>query len=235
MSDVRERIMAAAHPLFVDRSFRDVSIGEILIDSGATRPEFDHQFESRDALARECLGRRQREWTEGTVRSCESARAGGATPGEQLLAIFGFLHTWFRRDDFRACSLINVLLELAREQPPGEASILQLLHIRCMVATLAAEARLVDPDDFVLSWDLLLKGAIIANADGDSDAALRAGRMAEDLINRRLPASAEADMYWWMEFESGVGRRESAGGTPAHDAVDAWADDIYPDWSWAEA
>ena len=37
----------------------------------------------------------------------------GLTPEERLLAIFDVFDDWFHRDDFEACSFINVLLETA--------------------------------------------------------------------------------------------------------------------------
>ena len=43
----------------------------------------------------------------------------GDTPEEQLLAIFDVFDEWFRRDDFEACSFINVLLEMGTEHPAG--------------------------------------------------------------------------------------------------------------------
>jgi hypothetical protein len=43
----------------------------------------------------------------------------GSTPEEQLLAIFDVFDEWFRREDFEACSFINVLLEMGIGTRPG--------------------------------------------------------------------------------------------------------------------
>ncbi|MCU1542766.1 MAG: Transcriptional regulator, TetR family [Microbacteriaceae bacterium] len=233
MSDVRERIIATAYPLFVDRSVRHVTVTEILIGSGATRIEFDRQFDSRDELAEECLGRREREWTRGLVEAGARAREGGATAELQLLVIFDFFDDWFNRDD-HACHLVNVLLETGREHPLGKESILHLLSLRNRVTTLAAEAELVDLDAFAMSWDVLMKGAIIGAADGDQDAAIRARAMAEDLIHRHRPPSADAELDWWMDHGSGSVHHVDDSSRQADASLFDFGYLQYPQFSWAE-
>jgi hypothetical protein len=49
---------------------------------------------------------------------------------------------WFHRDDFEACSFVNVLLELGAPHPAGRASIEHLQTIRSVVRRLAEEAEL---------------------------------------------------------------------------------------------
>jgi AcrR family transcriptional regulator len=234
MSDVRERIIATAYPLFVDRNVRDVTVTEILIGSGATRIEFDRQFDSRDELAEECLSRRELEWTLGLVEAGARARECGANAELQLLGIFDFFDDWFNRDDYDACHLVNVLLEMGREHPLGRGSILHLLSLRNRVITLAAEAELVDLDAFVMSWDVLMKGAIIGATDGDRHAAIRARGMAEDLIYRHRPPSADAELDWWMDH--GFASAQQLDDSPR--AADASLLDFdyaeYPQFSWPE-
>jgi AcrR family transcriptional regulator len=205
VSAVRERIIAAAYPLFVTRGIRDVTTEDVLARAGVTLAEYSNEFASRDALATECLSHREREWTLGMVEA--GARARGATPELQLLAIFEVFHDWFQRDDYEACTFINVLLEMGREHPLGQASILHLLHIRDIVATLATEAELADPDDFALSWHILMKGSIVNAVEGDRDAALRARAMAADLIKRHKPAAAQigdSEADWMFAYEYGT-------------------------------
>jgi hypothetical protein len=110
------------------------------------------------------------------------ARRRGSTPEEQLLAIFDLFDEWFHREDFEACSFINVLLELGAAHPAGRASIEHLVNIRSVVRQLAEEASLSDPDAFARSWHILMKGSIVSAAEGDPNAALRAKVMARRLI-----------------------------------------------------
>jgi hypothetical protein len=103
------------------------------------------------------------------------ARRRGATPEDQLLAIF---------DDFEACSFINVLLEMGPAHPAGQASVRHLASIRSVVGRLAEEAALRDPESFARSWHILMKGSIVSAAEGDAEAAQRARSMAVLLIEQ---------------------------------------------------
>jgi AcrR family transcriptional regulator len=208
LTDVRERIVASAYPLYVSRGIRDVSVEEIERIAGVSHADFEREFHTRDELAAECLERREREWTFGIVEA--GARARGNTPEERLLAIFDVFDEWFRRDDYEACTFINVLLEMGRQHPLGRASAEYLVHIRRIVGTLATEAGLRDPDELALSWHILMKGSIINAVEGDSKAALRAKEMARDLIERHRPAGNGAAAAvlprpgaigaWWAEL-----------------------------------
>jgi AcrR family transcriptional regulator len=185
LTDVRERILASAYPLYVTRGIRDVTVEEIERSAGVSHADFEREFPNRDDLAAECLERREREWTFGVVEA--GARARGNTAEERLLAIFDVFDDWFRRDDYEACTFINVLLEMGRDHPLGRASAEYLVHIRRLVGTLATEAGLRDPDELALSWHILMKGSIINAVEGDAKAALRAKEMARDLIDRHRP------------------------------------------------
>ncbi len=99
------------------------------------------------------------------------------------MAIFDVFDEWFRREDFEACSFINVLLEMGPEHPLGKASMRHLENIRSMVSGLAEEAGLRDPDSFARSWHILMKGSIVSAAEGDLEAAHRAQSMARQLID----------------------------------------------------
>jgi AcrR family transcriptional regulator len=198
MSDLHDRILSAAYPLFVHRGVRGVSLYEVQDAAGVSPSEFDSEFPSRDALAEECLRIREREWTVGKI--AEGARERGVTPEGRLLAIFEVFDEWFHRDDYEACTFVNVLLEMGREHPLGRASVEYLVHIRQLVAGMAIEARLSDPDEFALSWHILMKGAIISAAMGDLGAALRAKEMARDLIGRHRTAQktlSHTDVDWF--------------------------------------
>jgi len=199
MSHLHDRILSAAYPLFAQRGFRGVSLYEVQDAAGVSPLEFDREFPSRDALAEECLRIREREWTFGTI--AEGALARGTTPEGHLLAIFDIFDEWFRRDDYEACMFMSTLVEMGREHPLGRASVEYLVHIRQLVADIATEAGLRDPDAFALSWHILMKGAILNALEGDRGAALRGKEMAQDLIARHrataCQAPAHTDVDWF--------------------------------------
>lgn len=177
---VRERILATAYELFARRGVRDVGINELVDLAGVTKATLYRHFSSKDDLILAFLELREQRWTRGWVQA--EARRRGSTPEEQLLAIFDLFDEWFHRDDFEACSFVNVLLELGAAHPAGKASIEHLANLRSIVHGLADQANLEDPDGFTRSWYILMKGSIVAAAEGYTDAAKRAKSMATRLI-----------------------------------------------------
>ena len=174
------RIMTVAYELFSRRGVRDVGVNELIERSGVAKATFYRHFPSKDALVLAFLEQRDKQWTVEAIVS--EARRRGNTPTEQLLAIFDVFGDWFLREDFEACSFINVLLEMGPAHPLGQASIDYLAKIRGHVQALAAEAGLERPDEFARSWHILMKGSIISATEGDMQAAKRAQQMAGWLI-----------------------------------------------------
>jgi AcrR family transcriptional regulator len=181
-SDARERVLAAAYELFSRRGVRGVGVDEVIARAGVAKATLYKHFSSKNDLVLAFLDRREQRWTQGWVEA--EARRRGTNPQEQLLAIFDLFDEWFRRDDFEACSFINVLLEMGRGDPAGDACVHYLRNIRGVVGRLAEEAGLRDRDAFAHSWHILMKGSIVAAAEGDTDAAQRAKAMGTALIDR---------------------------------------------------
>ena len=180
--DARERILDTAYELFSRRAIRDVGIDEVIERAGVAKATLYRHFPSKDDLVIAFLERREERWTVAWVEA--EARRRGSTPEEQLLAIFELFDEWFHRDDFEACSFINVLLEMGPEHPVGQASVRHLASIRSVVGRLAEEAALRDPESFAHSWHILMKGSIVSAAEGDAEAGQRARSMARLLIEQ---------------------------------------------------
>jgi len=181
-SSARERIVDSAYELFSHRAIRDVGVDELIRHSGVANATFYRHFPSKNDLVVAFMERRDQVWTFGVLEA--EARKRGSTAKGRLLAIFDVFDEWFRRDDYEACSFVNVLLEMGANHPLGRASIDYLARIRDLTRRFAIEAELEDLDEFVWSWHILMKGAIIAAAEGDRDAALQARRMAKWLIHQ---------------------------------------------------
>ncbi|GAP54347.1 TetR/AcrR family transcriptional regulator [Arthrobacter sp. 92] len=179
-ADPRQRIVDTAYELFARRGIRDVGVNELITAAGVAKATFYRHFASKDELVLAFLEQRDRVWTVDFVVG--EARRRGETPVDQLLAIFDVFGDWFRRDDFEACSFINILLEMGPKHRLGHASIDYLAKIRGHVRQLAEEAGLRDTENFARSWHILMKGCIISAAEGDLDASKRAQRMAKCLI-----------------------------------------------------
>ena len=143
-SEPVDRILATAYELFSHRGVRDVGINELIERSGVAKSTFYRHFPSKDALVLAFLALRDQVWTVDLIVS--EARRRGTTPEGRLLAIFDVFGDWFQRDDFEACTFINVLLEMGPGHPLGEASIGYLARIRGHIQALAEEAGLERPD-----------------------------------------------------------------------------------------
>jgi len=187
VSEVRDRIVETAYELFSRRGVRDVGINEVIEHAHVTKATLYHHFASKDDLVVAFLDLREERWMRGWVET--EARRRADTPEEELLAIFDLYDEWFHRDDYEACSFVNVLLELGADHPAGRASIEHLANLRDIVHGLAAQAGLEDPDGFTRSWYILMKGSIVSAAEGYTDAAKRAKAMATRLIDdHRAPS-----------------------------------------------
>ena len=178
----RERILDSAYELFSRRGIRDVGVDEVIDRATVAKATLYRHFPSKDDLVLAFLQRREQLWTKDFIEA--EARRRGSTPEEQLLAIFDVFDEWFRRDDFEACSFINVLLEMGSAHCAGVASVRHLENIRSVVRSLAEEAGLRDLDSFARSWHILMKGSIVSAAEGDAEAAQRAKSMARLLIDQ---------------------------------------------------
>jgi AcrR family transcriptional regulator len=183
----RARILDAAYDLFSHNGIQAVGIDAVITSSGVARQTLYRHFASKQDLVLAFLERREQEWTRRWLEGEVTRRA--AEPAERLLAIFDVFDGWFRRADFEGCSFINVMLE---HPDPADAvhraSVSYLAGIRGFLEGLAREAGIPDAQDFAREWHILMKGSIVAAAEGDQDAARRARRIGALLLERALPA-----------------------------------------------
>lgn len=169
----RERILAAAYELFSRNGIRATGIDAIISASGVARMTLYRHFRTKDDLVLAFLKQREQKWTEDWLVKEISQR--GSQPGEKLLAIFDVFDKWFKTESFEGCSFINVMLETPeRTSPVHQASVHHLSVIRGYLKELALSSGVTDADDLARKWHVLMKGSIIAAAEGDSEAARRA-------------------------------------------------------------
>jgi AcrR family transcriptional regulator len=142
---------------------------------------FYKYFKSKDDVALAYLER----WYENRGSAIEAAISRRGADGEKaLLAIFDVFDEWFRQGAVEVTSFLEVMLEMGPEHPLGRASIEYLAKTREQLAQLARNAGLRDAEDFAWSCHILIKGAIVAAAEGDPRAAERSREMASLLVER---------------------------------------------------
>jgi AcrR family transcriptional regulator len=178
----RERLLDTAYELFSRRGIRGVGIEEVIERAGVAKATLYRHFPSKDDLVLAFLERRHQHWTED-IQQAQTRHSDGG-PEERLLAIFDVLDERFHSQEFDAYLFFNALVEMGAEHPAGRASVRHVEHIRSIVRQLADEAGLRETDDFARSWHILMKGSIIAAAEGDPAAAEHAKAMARSLIDR---------------------------------------------------
>jgi AcrR family transcriptional regulator len=185
----RERLLDTAYELFSRRGIRGVGIEEVIERAGVAKATLYRHFPSKDDLVLAFLERREQHWTDDIHEA--QARHRDAGPEERLLAIFDVFDGRFRDKDFDAYLFFSALFEMGAEHPAGRASVGHAENIRQIVRQLAEEAGLHDTDGFSHSWHILMKGSIVAAAEGDPGAAQRAKAMARSLIDRHRPATSQ--------------------------------------------
>ena len=185
----RERLLDTAYELFSRRGIRGVGIEEVIERAGVAKATLYRHFPSKDDLVLAFLERREQHWSDDIHEA--QARHGDAGPDERLLAIFDVFDGRFHDKDFDAYLFFNALLEMGAEHPAGRASVRHAENIRSIVRQLAEEAELRDTDAFSHSWHILMKGSIVAAAEGDPDAAQRAKAMARSLIDRHRHVTSQ--------------------------------------------
>jgi AcrR family transcriptional regulator len=180
----RERLLATAYDLFSRSGTRAVGVDRIIAESGVAKMTLYRNFESKDDLIVAFLERREELWTRAWLQAEVEARAD--TPARCLLAIFDVFGEWFARDGFEGCSFINVMLEYTDPAHPArDASVHHLAQIRAFLSELAGAAGIADADGFARQWHILMKGSIVAAAEGDERAAARAQELGRLLLADR--------------------------------------------------
>jgi AcrR family transcriptional regulator len=188
-SATRDRILRTAYDLFSRHGIRAVGVDRIIASSGVAKMSLYRHFGSKDELVLAFLRQREQRWTEQQVMAEATRR--GQTASQRLLAIFDVFGEWFQRPDFEGCSFINVLLEFDEpDHPARRACVDYLANIRGYLRDFAQEAGVEDSDAFAREWHILMKGSIVAAAEGDLEAARRARRLGELLLEREsVPAT----------------------------------------------
>ena len=180
----RERILDTAYDLFSRHGTRAVGVDRIIAECGIAKMTLYRNFPSKDDLILAFLERRDELWTRAWLEA--EAQRRGSTPAERLLAIFDTFAGWFAQEGFEGCSFINVMLEIDDvSNPVRQATVRHLADIRTFVAGLAEEAGIQDPDGFARQWHILMKGSIVAAAEGDVEAAARAQELGALLLAAR--------------------------------------------------
>lgn len=184
-TESRTRILTAAYRLFSTPN-AEVTFEDVARASDVPVDEIQRRFPEISVLVAAALEHASHQWAMDAADA--TVRSGARTAEERLLALFAVYEEWFGREDFDAAGLMTMLGRSGRIEREGRRMLLHVERMRRMLATLAAEEGLGDPDDFALSFHVLLKGAVISAIEGDGAAIQRARGLAKTLIAVHRPA-----------------------------------------------
>jgi AcrR family transcriptional regulator len=182
----RDRILDTAYELFSRHGTHAVGVDTIVAGSGVAKMSLYRNFGSKDELIMAYLQRREELWTYDWLQGEVLKRA--TDPADRLLAIFDVFGEWFARPDYEGCAFVNVMLGIDDwSHPVRRASVEHLATIRAFLSGLASDAGVADPEGFARQWHILMKGSLVAAAEGDELAAARAQAMGRLLLKAALP------------------------------------------------
>lgn len=156
--------MRSAVELFRRDGFASTSVDEICSAAGVTKGAFFHYFQSKEALAEQCLG----VWRDSAVRMVEKAWAGATGPVERLHRFMDAFLTMLENPGDNASCLAGTLVQETSESNPK----LREAAGRCLggardlctklIAECAAESgRTVDAASLAALWLSALQGGLL--------------------------------------------------------------------------
>jgi AcrR family transcriptional regulator len=191
-TDSRTRILTEAYAIFSRGGGTEVTFDTVAEAAGVSTEEIQQRFPDLTVLLTAAMEQTAHEFAAGIAEAV--AQTGATTPEERILALFPVYEEWFGRPDFDSAGLMRVLSRTARVREDGRRSLVHVERVRTMLATLAAEAGLRQPEDFALSCHVLLKAAIVSAIEGDTAAIQRAESLARTLVELHRPiGEAPAD------------------------------------------
>jgi AcrR family transcriptional regulator len=188
-STKRDHLINTALELFSRNGFHATGIDKILSESGVAKMTLYNHFKSKDELILAVLRRRDETFRNWFMRTVE---ASAESPRDRLLATFDVLEQWIRQEGFCGCTFINATAEFGERGDSIRGSCAE--HKRLVLdymEKLAADAGAPDPAELAFALNLLAEGAIVsAQVTGKMDAASKAKRAAEILIQDAIPSPA---------------------------------------------
>jgi AcrR family transcriptional regulator len=177
----RDRIVRTAYDLFSHHGIRAVGIDRIVAEADVAKMTLYRHFASKDALVLEVLRVREQVWTYGWLQAEIERRA--KTPADRLLVIFDVLDGWFRGPDYEGCTFIRTVMEMHDPASPAHVEAVRRLdNVRKLLRGYARDAGVADADGIAHQVHIVMMGAIVSASRGDRQAARRAGKLVELLL-----------------------------------------------------
>ncbi|WP_406841843.1 TetR/AcrR family transcriptional regulator (plasmid) [Streptomyces sp. AHU1] len=173
----QEQVLKAAEELFYAQGIQAVGMDAVRSASGVSLKRLYQLFPSKEALVLRFLQRRDTSWRQALARYVDTH----ATPDEQVLAVYDWLHQWFSEPGYRGCAFINSFGELGGTSPDvADQARHHKQAFRDYLASLVAAAG--RPEELADQLNLLAEGAITTSAITGTPEPARQAREAAHLL-----------------------------------------------------
>jgi AcrR family transcriptional regulator len=107
----RQRILDTASRLFHSQGYNSTGINQIIKESNVAKGGLYHLFKSKEELCIEYLNKRHEFW----FGKLNASIAGHETAKSKVIAAFDFIYNMNLEENFRGCSFLNILSEIAAD------------------------------------------------------------------------------------------------------------------------
>ncbi len=180
----RERLLAAASELFYEEGIHTVGIDRVIERAGVAKATLYSTFGSKDELVRAYLQARHAS-IKGRMDRALAER--WTTPRERLLGVFDVQADTISTPGYRGCAFLGASAESPRGGTVEEMTNGFRGWLHELLAQLATEAGVADPESLARQLALLYDGVVVtAWMDRDTSAAVTAKEIATGLVDAAL-------------------------------------------------
>jgi AcrR family transcriptional regulator len=177
----QEKLLLAARRLFCRAGIHATGISQILEEAGVARRSLYKHYGSKENLLKAVLDTEANMWFHWFDLDLPGLKCSSK---DRILALFGLLENWFKKEDFFGCVFINAVAEREKDsawvKDVAGAYRDQIIE---RLKALVVESGASDPDIVTQKLGLIIEGAIItAMVTQNSQAAHIAGLAAEDVL-----------------------------------------------------
>lgn len=186
MTDKRQQLIESAFALFYKHGIHAVGINQILQQANVAKKTLYSHFDSKEALVEAVLAYRDERFVDWLEARMQQQKPGKAA----LLTMFDALDDWFNNRvdtlaSFNGCFFINTCSEYSDPDTPQHRQCHQhKQRVRALIKKQVEALKAgTDQDALVDMLAMLKEGAIVtAQVQGDKQAAIKARRLAETLL-----------------------------------------------------
>ncbi len=110
-SDIRNHIIQTASDLFYGKGYNSTGINEIISTAGIAKATLYNHFKSKEDICLTFLQHKNEVFLKEIKLFCIEQKPGSS----QVIALFDFLHNFFKSETFNGCWCINTVAEIPKD------------------------------------------------------------------------------------------------------------------------